>query len=232
MTGLGSSTNFLTQFLAVKNGVKLGEFTSVPVGRRQYLHRRNAARTDRRRHDDRANHLAPAEDRRGQDPDRHALRRYGTEAALGGVYPAACLYMQTDWVEQHHDEVQKLANVYVKTMRYIATHSAEEIAAQMPKDYYAGDKAMYVNALATGKQMFTADGVMPSDGPPTVLQVLSSFDKTVKGKTIDLVEDLYDKLRQGCAGNQLAGIIRLWRKHRSSRDSRRPIGRWQSSFAM
>ena len=24
------------------------------------------------------------------------------------------------------------------------------------------------------------------DGPPTVLQVLSSFDKTVKGKTIDL----------------------------------------------
>ena len=109
-----------------------------------------------------------------------------TRAALGGVYPAACLYMQTDWVEQHQDEVQKLANVYVKTMRYIATHSAEEIAAQMPKDYYAGDKAMYVNALATGKQMFTADGVMPSDGPPTVLQVLSSFDKTVKGKTIDL----------------------------------------------
>jgi NitT/TauT family transport system substrate-binding protein len=56
----------------------------------------------------------------------------------------------------------------------------------MPKDYYTGDKALYVNALATGKQMFTSDGVMPSDGPPTVLQVLSSFDKTVKGKTIDL----------------------------------------------
>src|SRR5438876_6801334 len=32
VTGLGSSTNFLTQYLAVKNGVKLGEFTSVPVG--------------------------------------------------------------------------------------------------------------------------------------------------------------------------------------------------------
>ena len=32
VTGLGSSTNFLTEYLAVKNGVKLGEFTSVPVG--------------------------------------------------------------------------------------------------------------------------------------------------------------------------------------------------------
>ena len=32
VTGLGSSTNFLTQYLAVKNGLKLGDFTSVPVG--------------------------------------------------------------------------------------------------------------------------------------------------------------------------------------------------------
>jgi NitT/TauT family transport system substrate-binding protein len=34
--------------------------------------------------------------------------------------------------------------------------------------------------------MFTADGVMPPDGPPTVLAVLSGFSKNVKGKTIDL----------------------------------------------
>ena len=185
VTGLGSSTNFLTQFLAVKNGVKLGEFTSVPVG---------------------AGNTFIAAMQHGQidagmttEPTISRLLKTGeakilidmrsvdtTRAALGGVYPAACLYMQTDWVEQHHDEVQKLANVFVKTLHYIATHSAEEIAAQMPKDYYTGDKALYVNALATGKQMFTADGVMPSDGPPTVLQVLSTFDKTVKGKTIDL----------------------------------------------
>jgi NitT/TauT family transport system substrate-binding protein len=185
VTGLGSSTNFLTQFLAVKNGVKLGEFTSVPVG---------------------AGNTFIAAMQHGQidagmttEPTISRLLKTGeakilvdmrsvdtTRTALGGVYPAACLYMQTDWVEQHHDEVQKLANVFVKTLHYIATHSAEEIAAQMPRDYYTGDKALYVNALATGKQMFTADGVMPSDGPPTVLQVLSTFDKTVKGKTIDL----------------------------------------------
>jgi len=185
VTGLGSSTNFLTQFLAVKNGVKLGEFTSVPVG---------------------AGNTFIAAMQHGQidagmttEPTISRLLKTGeakilvdmrsvdtTRAALGGVYPAACLYMQTDWVEKHPVEVQKLANVFVKTLRYIATHSADEIAAQMPKDYYTGDKAMYVNALATGKQMFTADGVMPSDGPPTVLQVLSTFDKTVKGKIIDL----------------------------------------------
>jgi NitT/TauT family transport system substrate-binding protein len=109
-----------------------------------------------------------------------------TRQALGGVYPATCLYMQTEWVDDHHDDVQKLANAFVKTLRYIASHSAEEIAAHMPRDYYAGDKELYIHALATGKQMFTVDGVMPLDGPPTVLKVLSTFDRTVKGKTIDL----------------------------------------------
>jgi len=185
VTGLGSSTNFLTQYLAVKNGVALGEFTSVPVG---------------------AGNTFIAALQQGKidagmttEPTISRLLKTGeakilidmrsaelTRQALGGVYPAACLYMQTEWVEQHKDETQKLANAFVKTLRYIATHSAEEIAAKMPKDYYAGDKTLYVNALATGKQMFTPDGVMPADGPPTVLKVLATFDKTVKGRTIDL----------------------------------------------
>jgi NitT/TauT family transport system substrate-binding protein len=34
--------------------------------------------------------------------------------------------------------------------------------------------------------MFTSDGVMPSDGPQTVLNVLSAFDPNVKGHTVDL----------------------------------------------
>jgi NitT/TauT family transport system substrate-binding protein len=45
---------------------------------------------------------------------------------------------------------------------------------------------MYIDALDSGKEMFTPDGVMPEDGPPTVLKVLSTFDKNVMGKDIDL----------------------------------------------
>jgi len=185
VTGLGSSTNFLTQYLAVKNGVAVSDITSVPVG---------------------AGNTFIAAIQQGKidagmttEPTISRLLKTGeakvlvdmrsaetTRQALGGVYPAACLYMTADWVEQHKDETQKLANAFVKTLRYIATHSAEEIAAQMPKDYYAGDKDLYVTALANGKQMFTPDGRMPAGGPETVLQVLSTFDRTVKGRSIDL----------------------------------------------
>lgn len=185
VTGLGSSTNFLTQYLAVKNGVALGEFTTLPVG---------AGGT----------FIAAMQQDKIQagmttEPTISRLLKTGeaavlvdmrtpekTEAALGGTYPAASLYMSAAYVESHKADVQKLANAFVKTMKWMSTHSAEEIADKMPKDYWAGDKEMYVKALADGKAQFTTDGVMPAGGPETVLAVLSGFSKNVKGKQIDL----------------------------------------------
>src|SRR5207249_10177048 len=109
-----------------------------------------------------------------------------TKEALGGTYPAASLYMSTPWVEKNKATVQKLANAFVRTLRYINTHGAAEIADKMPADFYVGDKEGYVKALADGKGMFTPDGVMPADGPKTVLSVLSAFKKDLQGKEIDL----------------------------------------------
>jgi NitT/TauT family transport system substrate-binding protein len=185
VTGLGSSTNFLSQYLMVKAGVPLGEFTSLPVG---------AGTT----------FIAAMQQDKIQagmttEPTISRLLKTGearvlidmrsiekTKAALGGTYPAASLYMPTDWVEKNKPTVQKLANAFVKTLKFINTHTAAEIADKMPKDFYVGDKESYVNALADGKSMFTADGVMPAGGPETVLAVLSGFNKNVKGKTVDL----------------------------------------------
>ena len=109
-----------------------------------------------------------------------------TAAALGGPYPAASFYVESAWLDGHRDEAQKLANALVKTMHWIADHSADDIASEMPKDYYVGDKALYVKGLSDGKAMFTPDGRMPADGPETVLKVLSSFSRNLKGKTVDL----------------------------------------------
>jgi NitT/TauT family transport system substrate-binding protein len=185
VTGLGSSTNFLSQYLMVKSGVPLGEFSSLPVG---------AGTT----------FIAAIQQDKIQagmttEPTISRLLKTGearvlidmrtveqTKAALGGTYPAASLYMSTDWVEKNKPTVQKLANAFVKTLKFIATHSGAEIADKMPKDFYVGDKEGYIKALDSGKAMFTPDGVMPAGGPETVLAVLSGFSKNVKGKTIDL----------------------------------------------
>jgi len=185
VTGLGSSTNFLTQYLAVSNGVKVSEITTIPVGAgNTFIAAMQQGRIDA------GMTTEPTISRMlktGQAKILVDMRSpEGTRKALGGLYPAACLYMQTAWVNSHKPQVQKLANAFVKTLKYIQTHSAEDIAAHMPADYYAGDKDTYIKALADGKAMFTSDGRMPKSGPPTVLKVLSAFDKNIKGKTIDL----------------------------------------------
>ncbi len=111
----------------------------------------------------------------------------GAKAALGGTYPASCLYLTTGYIQKNPEVVQKLVNAYVETLKWIQSHTAAQIADKMPADYYAGvGKDVYVKALQNEKGMYSPDGLMPSDGPSTVLKVLSAFDPTVKGHTVDL----------------------------------------------
>ena len=185
VTGLGSSTNFLSQYLMVKSGVALGEFSTIPVGAGTTFIM--AMQQDKIQAGMTTEPTISRMLKTGEARilvDMRTVEK--TKAALGGTYPAASLYMASDWVAKNKPTVQKLANAFVKTLKFINTHSAAEIADKMPKDFYAGDKDGYIKALADGKAMFTPDGVMPAGGPETVLAVLSAFSKNVKGKSIDL----------------------------------------------
>lgn len=109
-----------------------------------------------------------------------------TAAALGGSFPFICLFMQNDYVNNHKDIVQKVVNAYVKTLKWMHTHTAEQIADMMPADYYAGNKTAYVAALQNQLAIFSPDGLMPSDGPASVLSIEQQTNTTVAGKQIDL----------------------------------------------
>jgi NitT/TauT family transport system substrate-binding protein len=185
VTALGSSTNLLTRYLAVRNGVKASEFVTVPVGSgNTFITAMRQGRIDA------GMTTEPTISRLLKGGEAAILvdlrSPEDTVKALGGLYPAACLYMQTSWVNAHKSLVQKLANAFVRALQYIQAHSAEEIAAQMPAEYYAGDRELYVKALANGKGMFTPDGKMPASGPATVLKVLATANKSLQGKNIDL----------------------------------------------
>ena len=187
VTGLGSSTNFLTQYLAVKAGVPLGEFTSVPVGAGDTFIK--AMQDDNIQAGMTTEPTISRLLKTGVATVMVDMRTMdGTKAALGGIYPATSLYMQTAWVDAHKDQVQKIANALVKTLKWIAAHSSAEIADKMPKEYLVGDRDGYIKALDGGRGMYSADGVMPASGPETVLAVLGGFSKNVKGKTIDLMK--------------------------------------------
>jgi sulfonate transport system substrate-binding protein len=109
-----------------------------------------------------------------------------TRAALGGDYPFIGLFMRTDYLNNHKDVTQRLVNAYTKTLRWMHSHTAAQIADKMPAEYYAGDKALYVQALQNQLQIFGSDCKMPAGGPENVLKIEQNFVSSFKGKTADV----------------------------------------------
>ena len=111
-----------------------------------------------------------------------------TRAALGGDYPFIGVFAKNDWVNSNKDAAQRLVNAYVNTLKYIHSHTAAEIAAKMPSDYYAGNQALYVNALQNQISIFGTDCKMPAGGPETVMKIQQAYVPSFKGKTANLSE--------------------------------------------
>jgi len=185
VTSIGSSTWFLTNYLAVKAGLKPEDIHPVAVGAGNTL-----IAAMQKGQIDAAMTTEPTISRLLKSGDAKVLvdmrTTEGNKAALGGGYPGACLYGQTDWINKNKEVTQRLVNALVKALRFVKTHSAEEIMAKVPQDFYAGDKDLYLTALKNSLEMFSPDGTMPPDAPQTVLNVQNAFNKSVQGKQINL----------------------------------------------
>ncbi|UDY24609.1 ABC transporter substrate-binding protein [Nocardioides sp. Kera G14] len=181
VTSAGSSTDYLTRYLATKNGVDPKDYTTVNAGAGSTF----VAALQQGAIDAGMTTDPTVETALNQGVGKVLLdmrTEEGTKAALGGLYPAASLYMDCDYVRDNPKTVQKVTNAFVKTLSWIGSHSAADIAAKMPADYAGGDAATYEKAIDSTKGIFTTDGVMPSDGPKTVLDVLGTFSDVVKPK--------------------------------------------------
>ncbi|MCG5072146.1 ABC transporter substrate-binding protein [Paraburkholderia sp. RG36] len=185
VTGLGSSTDFLTRYMALKSGIAMQQYSTLPVGADNSF----IAAVQQRRIDAGMT-TEPTVSRllaKGDASVMVDMRTVeGTQKALGGIYPFTGLYVDAGWLASHKQQAAGLAHAIARTMAYIHSHSADEIADQMPKDYYGGDKALYVQALKSTLSMYTPDGKMPAGGPENVLHVLAAINPAIKGKHIDL----------------------------------------------
>ena len=185
VTGLGSSTDFLTRYLVERHGIASKDYSLLGVGAGSTFIA--AMKQDRIQAGMTTDPTVAQMLKSGDAQILVDLRtEQGSREALGGLYPAASLYVQNTWADAHKAEATKLAHAFARTMQYISTHSAEEIADKMPRDYQGADKALYVQALKGSLPMFTADARMPEGGPETVLKVLATYKPQVRNAKIDL----------------------------------------------
>src|SRR5690242_8024300 len=116
-----------------------------------------------------------------------------TLAVFGGEYPGGALYTRADWIEGHQKEVQAMTNAIVATLKWIHSHTPEEIADKMPANLVGKDKASYVAALKNTIPMYSNDGKMDPKGAQAVLNVFSQSSPAVKNANIDLSKTYTNK---------------------------------------
>jgi NitT/TauT family transport system substrate-binding protein len=126
----------------------------------------------------------------------------GTNKVYGGPYPAAVLYASNAFIEKNPDTVQALVTAFVRGLKWVQAHNAEDIAKMMPEEYMLGDKPLFIAAIKANHEAYSPDGRFLKDGPETALKVLKAFDPAVASAKIDLTKTYTDTfVAKANAGN-------------------------------
>ena len=189
----GSSTDFFLKYLMKKNGVDATGVAVIGVGLGA-----TAVAAMQQGQIDAAIMLDPAVTvLQGSHSDLRILSDTRTQkdnqAVFGGDYPGGALYTTTAWIASHEKEVQALTNAIVNTLKWIHSHSAEEIMAKMPPEIVGKDKALYLAALKNTIPMYSETGLMDPKGAAAVLAVFSEGSPEVAKAYIDVTKTYTNK---------------------------------------
>jgi NitT/TauT family transport system substrate-binding protein len=182
----GSSTHFFLTYLLSKNGVDPNSVGVVGVGLEA-----TAVAAMEQGSIDAAVMLDPAVTLlQGKHNDLKILSDTRTQrdtlSVFGGEYPGGALYTRADWIASHQKETQALTNAMVATLKWIHSHTPEEIMAKMPAELVGSDKTLYLAALKNTIPMYSETGRMDPKGAAAVLAVFSQSSPEVAKANIDL----------------------------------------------
>jgi NitT/TauT family transport system substrate-binding protein len=202
----GSSTDFFLKYILSKNGVDPNSVGVIGIGLGA-----TAVAAMEQGTVEAAIMLDPAVTLlQGKNKDLMILTDTRTQkdtlAVFGGEYPGGALYTKSDWIAKHPKETQGLASAIVATLKWIHSHSAEEIMAKMPAELVGPDKALYLAALKNTIPMYSTTGKMDPKGAQAVLAVFSQSVPEIAKANIDLSKTYTNKFVD--QANQKLGMNR------------------------
>jgi NitT/TauT family transport system substrate-binding protein len=182
----GSSTDFFLKYILSKNSVDPASVAVIGVGLGA-----SAVAAMEQATIDAAIMLDPSVTvLQGRNKDLKILTDTRTQkdtlAVFGGEYPGGALYTKSDWIAKHLKETQALTNAILATLKWIHSHTPEEIMAKMPENLVGPDKPGYLAALKNTMPMYSETGRMDPKGAEAVLDVFSQSSPEVKNAKIDL----------------------------------------------
>ena len=182
----GSSTHRFINYLLVKNGMALSDISTVGVG----VNFTMAAAIQQGQVDaavagplgmallgQKLNLITLADCRTAEG----ARQTLGTDK-----FPFTVLMARPEWIRENLEIVRKLGQATRRALAWIHAHSAEDVSNAMPQEYKGQDAAVYLRAVHDILPAFSADGVMPADGPANVKDFLGASDQHARDASIDL----------------------------------------------
>jgi NitT/TauT family transport system substrate-binding protein len=112
----------------------------------------------------------------------------GAQATLGtSNLPASALMVQSEWARAHADIARRVGRATRRSLAWIQAHSPEDISNAMPQEYKGADSSVYLDAVRDIQPAFSADGLMPAEGPANVIRLLAVSDQRANSAGIDLL---------------------------------------------
>ena len=182
----GSSTDYFLKFILKKNGVDPNSVGVIGVGLGA-----SAVAAMEQGSVEAAIMLDPAVTQLGgRNKDMKILvdtrTQKDTIEVFGGEYPGGALYTKTEWIEKNPKAAQGLVTAILNTLKWIHSHTPEEIMAKMPEELVGADKGLYLAALKATLPMYSQTGRMDPKGAEAVLAVFSQSSPDVAKANIDL----------------------------------------------
>jgi NitT/TauT family transport system substrate-binding protein len=189
----GSSTDFFLKYMLAKNGVDPNSVGVIGIGLEA-----TAVAAMEQGTVDAAIMLDPAITYlQGKFKDLKVLSDTRTQKdtldVFGGEYPGGALYSRADWIARHEKEIQALTNAIVATLKWLHSHTPEEVMAKMPDDLTGADKALYLAALKNTIPMYSPTGRMDPKGAQAVLDVFSQSSPDVAKANVDVSKTYTNK---------------------------------------
>jgi NitT/TauT family transport system substrate-binding protein len=185
VTSPGSSTHFMAAYMLVRGGLKPDDASFVGTGVTS-----TAVAAARRGEIDAIVSSDPMISLMQSEglvkPVADARTLQGTRAVYGGPYPGGVVYTTQAFIEHNPRTVQAIVTAFVRALKWMAAHSAQDLAKAMPEEYALGNKDIYARALAASQEMYSPDGRFVAGAVETAYQVLRVFDPSVASAKIDL----------------------------------------------
>jgi NitT/TauT family transport system substrate-binding protein len=107
-----------------------------------------------------------------------------TQRVFSGSYQFTGLMTRSDVIAQHPDLVQKMVNAIVRTNRFIATHSATDIAATLPISAQH-DRYVFVKSVEHTRPSLSEDGIVTAQGVANNIQSQKAFGSIAASQTLN-----------------------------------------------